>query len=65
VAPEGFADRAALQAWVRRGATFAESLPPKAWALPDPSALTAAKSGNTVATSTSSRIVQIVREIQR
>jgi TfoX/Sxy family transcriptional regulator of competence genes len=30
VAPEGIADRAALDGWVHRGVSFAESLPPKA-----------------------------------
>jgi len=30
VAPEGIADRAALEGWVRRGVSLAESLPPKA-----------------------------------
>ena len=30
VAPEGVADRAALEGWVRRGVSLAESLPPKA-----------------------------------
>jgi TfoX/Sxy family transcriptional regulator of competence genes len=29
VAAEGFAHRPALEGWVRRGVTFAESLPPK------------------------------------
>jgi TfoX/Sxy family transcriptional regulator of competence genes len=30
VAPEGVADRAALEGWVRRGVSLTESLPPKA-----------------------------------
>ena len=30
VAAEGIADRAALEGWVRRGVSLAESLPPKA-----------------------------------